>query len=201
MNFNNPYLAGSFQEFWTRWHITLSRWIRDYLFIPLGGNRVAKPRLYVNLLLVMALVGFWHGAAYTFLIWGVIHGLALVMERIGGLRRMTERSAWKGVLWFLVVQFVVLVAWIFFRSRGVEQAFHMAGKIFCFQGGWGSVSHILPALVFTLPVLALHLRGFLKEQYGLPGPRYMEAGAWCAVMLYCIFTLYGDRSEFIYFQF
>ncbi len=87
-NFNAPYLAGSFKNFWERWHMTLSRWLRDYLYLPLGGNRHSRSRTLANLLAVMLLGGLWHGAAYTFIVWGAIHGLCLVGERVLGLHRI-----------------------------------------------------------------------------------------------------------------
>ena len=87
INFNAPYIAATFKSFWERWHITLSRWLRDYLYVPLGGNRISPRRTYVNLLAVMLLGGLWHGAAYTFIAWGAIHGTCLAVERLVGLHR------------------------------------------------------------------------------------------------------------------
>ena len=85
INFNSPYIARSFSDFWRRWHITLSTWLRDYLYVPLGGNRISVPRTYVNLIIVMFLGGLWHGAAWTFVVWGCIHGVALAIERAIGM--------------------------------------------------------------------------------------------------------------------
>ena len=81
-NFNCPYISGSIREFWRRWHISLSSWFRDYVYIPLGGSRVKKSRIYINLLIVFLLTGIWHGANYTFFVWGLIHGILIVIERI-----------------------------------------------------------------------------------------------------------------------
>ena len=92
-NFKAPYLAATFKNFWERWHITLSRWLRDYLYVPLGGNRGSRGRTLLNLLLVMLLGGLWHGAAYTFIVWGAIHGLCLVGERVLGLHAATRPHA------------------------------------------------------------------------------------------------------------
>ena len=103
INFNAPYLAASFKNFWERWHITLSRWLRDYLYVPLGGNRKGSVRTYLNLLLVMVLGGLWHGAAYTYIVWGALHGGALAIERLFGLhqdRGWTGHAAVRAV-WFL----------------------------------------------------------------------------------------------------
>ena len=123
VNFNAPYLAGSFQNFWERWHISLSTWLRDYLYVPLGGNRGSRLRTYVNLMTVMLLGGLWHGAAFTFIVWGAIHGVALAIERALGLQqRGARRPLALRVFWWLVVQVIVLVAWVFFRSDSVAEA-------------------------------------------------------------------------------
>lgn len=117
-NFNQPYRARSIQDFWRRWHMTLSRWFRDYVYIPLGGNRLGLARTYVNLLAVFVLTGFWHGASWNFLIWGLIHGLFLVIERSGfdgWLRR-----AW-APLAYTYVAGVVLFGWLFFRAESLSQ--------------------------------------------------------------------------------
>ncbi|GAC1579543.1 MAG: MBOAT family O-acyltransferase [Candidatus Elarobacter sp.] len=117
-NFDFPYISGSIQEFWRRWHISLSRWFRDYLYVPLGGNRVAPWRVYVNLLIVFVLCALWHGAKWTFVVWGLIHGAFLVLERVGALRRVTATPVLRHVYALAVVMF----AWIFFRSDSFPQA-------------------------------------------------------------------------------
>ncbi|MEA2689104.1 MAG: alginate O-acetyltransferase complex protein AlgI [Candidatus Eremiobacteraeota bacterium] len=111
-NFDFPYIATSIQEFWRRWHISLSRWFRDYLYIPLGGNRVSPWRVYANLVIVFFLCGLWHGAKWTFVVWGLLHGLFLVLERVGAVRRITATP----VLRHVYVMAVVMFAWVFFRS-------------------------------------------------------------------------------------
>ncbi len=112
-NFASPYTAVSLQDFWRRWHMTLSRWLRDYLYIPLGGNRKGSVITYRNLMLTMLLGGLWHGAAWTFVVWGGIHGLGLCIERATGWRPTSTAAVWFGrVLTFHVVCF----AWIFFRA-------------------------------------------------------------------------------------
>ncbi len=117
-NFNFPYIAGSVQEFWQRWHMSLSRWFRDYLYIPLGGNRVAPWRVYVNLATVFFLCGLWHGAKWTFVAWGLIHGAFLVLERIGVTRPLTRIP----VVRHVYTLGVVLFAWVFFRSDSFPRA-------------------------------------------------------------------------------
>ena len=103
INFNAPYLAATFTDFWRRWHITLSTWFRDYVYIPLGGNRRGRARAYVNLVLVMLVAGLWHGASWTFVIWGAVHGLAVALERALGLARGPKRRP-IALVWYLVVQ-------------------------------------------------------------------------------------------------
>ena len=113
-NFNYPYIARSIREFWRRWHISLSTWFRDYLYIPLGGNRHGAARTGANLLLVFLLCGLWHGASWTFLIWGVYHGIFLVLERVPAVRRLLDRLP--APVQHAYVLLVVLVGWVFFRA-------------------------------------------------------------------------------------
>ena len=117
-NFNNPYIARSITEFWQRWHITLGRWMRDYLYIPLGGNRVNPSRLYVNLWTVFILSGFWHGAAWNFIAWGAYHGLFLVLERLFLLKVYKKI----GVLSILPTFLITVVGWVLFRAETLAGA-------------------------------------------------------------------------------
>ncbi|WP_167482070.1 MBOAT family O-acyltransferase [Leptospira andrefontaineae] len=121
-NFDTPYFATTLQEFWQRWHITLSRWLRDYLYIPLGGNKSGKINTYINLLLTMLLGGLWHGANYNFLIWGGMHGLFLAIERpfIGTFQKYSE--SWQLGIRSLIVFHFVCITWIFFRSSNIGDA-------------------------------------------------------------------------------
>jgi D-alanyl-lipoteichoic acid acyltransferase DltB (MBOAT superfamily) len=120
VNFDNPYRSLSIQDFWRRWHITLSSWLRDYLYIPLGGNRRGTVLTYRNLMLTMVLGGLWHGAAWTFVIWGFIHGAALAMERLVGADPSTGR--WQVVIRWFVTFHIVCVAWVLFRAETFELA-------------------------------------------------------------------------------
>ena len=144
-NFASPYTAVSLQDFWRRWHMTLSRWLRDYLYIPLGGNRKGRLLRYRNLLLTMLLGGLWHGAAWTFVVWGGIHGAGLVVERALGWRPHTRAQLWLGrILTF----HVVCVAWVFFRADSLSRAGDVLGRLF---SAWGESS----PLVTTSVVLAI----------------------------------------------
>lgn len=201
-NFNSPYIAGSFREFWSRWHITLSRWIRDYLYIPLGGDRGTRLRVFGTLMTTMVLAGLWHGAAFTFVIWGGIHGAALMVERGLGLEKDNpEQSGIIRILWFLVVQVVILIGWIFFRSANLLQALGFLRNIF--QSGFNLriVEPLAIGFLYALPVLLLHLGTFLGDRGWLRPFSAKEKAILCGLMLYGILTLYGKNNAFIYYQF
>jgi alginate O-acetyltransferase complex protein AlgI len=163
-NFNRPYLALSLRDFWRRWHMTLSRWLRDYLYIPLGGNRGGRLRTYRNLMITMLLGGLWHGAAWTFLLWGGIHGAALsaerfARERFGGFR-LPAWAAW------LVTFHVVCVAWVFFRAPDLDTAFGVLG-------GLGLSG---PAPLVTLPLVFLMVAAVAIQ--AVPSGWWRDAEAW-----------------------
>jgi len=120
-NFNFPYTARSIREFWQRWHISLSTWFRDYLYIPLGGNRKGPTSTYMNLFIVFFLTGLWHGASWNFVVWGLMHGLFMVIERLGAGRKLSALPRAFGTVYVLLV---VLMAWVFFRSSDITQAWH-----------------------------------------------------------------------------
>ena len=150
LNFNSPYKAVNISEFWRRWHMTLSRFLRDYLYIPLGGNRKGPARRYLNLLLTMLLGGLWHGAGWTFAIWGALHGMYLVVHQLWqwGLersvkgRRLAPAPAWRGaasrVLATAVTFLCVVVGWVFFRATSLESALQVLA------GMWGLNGFALP---------------------------------------------------------
>jgi D-alanyl-lipoteichoic acid acyltransferase DltB (MBOAT superfamily) len=146
-NFDRPYLATSLRIFWRRWHMTLSRWLRDYLYIPLGGNRKGPRRTYINLMVTMLLGGLWHGAAWTFVIWGGIHGTALCAERSARARfgdaAVDRIPSW--VAWFVTFN-VVCLAWVFFRSPDLGIAFEMLGQI----GAGGPSPLVTPVIVLLI---------------------------------------------------
>jgi D-alanyl-lipoteichoic acid acyltransferase DltB (MBOAT superfamily) len=202
INFDSPYVACTFREFWRRWHITLSRWLRDYLYLPLGGNRVPRWRLYVNLLIVMTLGGLWHGAADTFLVWGALHGAALAIERALGLHTLDERgSPVTRALWWMVVQTTVLVAWVFFRSPNVGMAMALLTNVV--TGSYGALGDRirLSWLAFLIAVpIAEHVTSARRDRLGArPAP--MWQAAWGAALLYAVCTVYGPSKTFIYFRF
>ncbi|MFN7978021.1 MAG: MBOAT family O-acyltransferase [Vicinamibacterales bacterium] len=199
-NFNAPYIAATFKNFWERWHITLSRWLRDYLYVPLGGNRGSRTRTMVNLLVVMLLGGLWHGAAYTFIVWGGLHGACLAIERLLGLHRPATRPWLVTAAWAVVVQALVLVAWVFFRSPTIDGAWMFLTNIA--TGAWEPPDGTLfGAAAFLVPLVLLHAWTWAAEQAPAftlaPATRAMIAAA----MAYAILTAHGGTSAFIYFQF
>ena len=165
VNFRQPYLATSLQDFWRRWHISLSTWLRDYLYIPLGGNRHGQWNTYRNLMLTMLLGGLWHGANWTFVVWGGIHGVGLSVERLTGEGRSPAVSA--PVIWFkrLVTFSVVCLAWVFFRARSVSDAFDMLANltVWNWHSDFATAIGIL-AVIGTLTLLMdLRMENFDEE--------------------------------------
>jgi len=163
-NFDRPYMATSLRQFWHRWHMTLSRWLRDYLYVPLGGNRDGPRRTYRNLMLTMLLGGLWHGAAWTFVIWGGIHGTALAAER--QLRERLGAPRLPGWLAWLVTFHVVCLAWVFFRSPDLGIAFEVLGGVF--SSG--------PSPLVTLPVLFLTVVAIAVQ--AIPPGWWRQAESW-----------------------
>jgi alginate O-acetyltransferase complex protein AlgI len=143
-NFDLPYLSQSLTEFWRRWHISLSTWLRDYLYIPLGGNRVSPRRTYINLAIVMLLGGLWHGAQWTFVIWGAIHGLLLAAERWHGKEPIYAKLP--APIPVLATNVIVLITWVFFRAESFPQATDYLGAMFGVGQTSASASIIAPLL-------------------------------------------------------
>lgn len=132
-NFNNPYSATSITDFWRRWHITLSNWMRDYLYIPLGGNRVGKVRLYVNLWAVFLFSGLWHGAAWNFVLWGAFHGAFLVADRLFLVRLLNRIGRVPAII---ITYFIVLFGWVLFRAEDLGHAAYFISAMLRFDEGW-----------------------------------------------------------------
>ena len=209
-NFNFPYISSSFREFWKRWHITLSQFLMEYLYISLGGNRKGKIRTYVNLLLTMMLGGLWHGAAWSYLVWGTFHGLCLVVERVICGRRencisIGNSLVAKRISHALSVTFVflgVMFGWLLFVLPDFSQAIRYVQCIF---SNFGKVAFIdpklMPIVIYSFPVILYHLiyqfrstefvkRYVLRFDYLLYG-----------LMLFLILTNSGSANAFVYFQF
>jgi alginate O-acetyltransferase complex protein AlgI len=200
VNFRQPYLASSLQDFWRRWHISLSTWLRDYLYIPLGGNRRGTARTYANLMITMVLGGLWHGANWTFLIWGGLHGCWLSLERM--FLRSQEADRFRPLGW-AVTMAIVGLSWLFFRAKNVTQAMAMLADLGVLQ--WRD--EFLPVLsylaVLIAVVLAIDLRLILcDEEYPFENANSTVAVA-SAAALGTLTVLLGamDISGFLYFQF
>ncbi len=208
-NFNFPYISQSITEFWRRWHITLSRWMRDYLYIPLGGNRVSTARLYVNLSTVFLLSGLWHGAAWNFVIWGGYHGLFLILDRLGlrgWLHRLGKAPA------VLLTFLTVLIGWVFFRSPSLAHSTAYLGQMFSFQGMEMTVftSHrfwfiLALGALFSFVGVSQIIEGRASRWHENTGPMGQLAFKLsCSLLLgwFCLAEIYASGfNPFIYFKF
>jgi alginate O-acetyltransferase complex protein AlgI len=203
-NFNQPYRSHSFTEFWRRWHMTLSRWFRDYVYIPLGGNRRGNARTYVNLFVVFFLCGLWHGAGYTFVIWGLYHGAMLTAERlyshhVGPLPR--------GPLSWLATLFFLMIGWVFFRSADLAQALHFLATMFGFSHPdmtYYDLVDYLDARTVCFFLIALLFAFLPFERFSMRLDRQPLARAAGAVLIFlyaaAILSVYSF-NPFIYFRF
>jgi len=213
-NFNYPYISRSVREFWRRWHISLSNWFRDYLYIPLGGNRRGERRAYANLVLVFALCGLWHGASWPFVLWGAWHGLFLVVER-AGLERLLARI---GPFTHLYTLLAVMGGWVLFRCETLTQAGHFYAALAGFADG-NPLRH--PLAEFLNPQVALTLivgvlfaapvarrigrwRDHVAVRPGLRARCVLAVDiGWIALVYFaaCAMLAAGTYNPFIYFRF
>lgn len=216
-NFNTPYIANSIKEFWARWHISLSTWFRDYVYIPLGGNRVSKWKLNRNLFFVFALSGFWHGANWTFIIWGALHGAYLVIENI--LKKynwfknyIASKSLWVKALSVFIIFQLVTFGWIFFRAETVHDAWTIVYRIinaegadlampsdFLMMGTPGLLYKFLlvGGFLFIDPFLHRFTRGYYDQS--TTSNTRLALYSFLAAMV--ILLGFWGEIEFIYFQF
>jgi alginate O-acetyltransferase complex protein AlgI len=213
-NFRTPYAARSLREFWRRWHITLSTWFRDYLYIPLGGNRVRPLRVRLNLLLVFFLTGLWHGASWNFVIWGLFHGAFLALERtrFGSLLRRLP-----GSLQHLYLILIVGVAWVFFRAVDLHQALGYLSVMAGLAGrpqDWYFLSLLTPRLVtallagvaFSFPWWERFNLGAALDGHPTvslsPAMVVLRDGAWVTLFSVCLLAVAAQSYDpFIYFRF
>ena len=197
-NFDYPYTSQSIREFWRRWHISLSSWFRDYLFIPMGGSRCAEPRVYGNLLTVFLLCGLWHGASWTFVLWGAYHGLLLSAYRGWGAAWDRLPKAVRQLGMFLAA----LLGWVLFRSRDFAMAGTLLHKMFVPTGG-ALVEHV-PAMVLLVSGAAWWAMAGpnANDLYRDWAPRPRRAIALSAAFGACLAVMLGSGSSpFLYFQF
>lgn len=210
-NFNYPFTATSIQEFWRKWHISLSTWFKEYLYIPLGGNRKGRPRTVFNKFMIFFCCGLWHGAAWTFVVWGLIHGFFLLLEEYLPIRKLPKPVGW------VYAMLVVMLAFVLFRADTFEQGLHFLGQMFV---GWGPLTsdaqvllmgQLTPLFLFTLVLGAIGSFPWLpklKERLAtlsVPAQRRADALASVAclgLLVLCLVTLAGGAySPFIYFRF
>lgn len=200
-NFTQPYLSRNITEFWRRWHISLSDWLREYLYIPLGGNRGSKFNTYRNLLLTMLLGGLWHGAAWTFVVWGALHGLLLAAHRFMGGSAPTHGVSVSDAPRIAATFGWVTLAWIFFRADNVGAAFDFVLGIATLQGGIGPGWDTLLVLTFGIIVLVWDLTGRDHAPADNP-PRPITVGAVGALATAAVVLFSGGETvPFVYFQF
>lgn len=220
-NFNRPYFSKSIGEFWQRWHISLSTWFRDYVYIPLGGNRAGRGRWCFNIMVVFLISGLWHGAAWTFLIWGGLHGLYLV---IGGLTKKwrvalaarlgIERRFWFQRLLQTITTFVlVCFSWIFFRAKNIAASRYVLANLF---RGWGGATHLqhsfyldqMPSRLALTAVAILFMEGIhllqrhrsIRQMF-LTRPVWLRFAVYSAMVWLIIFLGEFGNRQFIYFVF
>lgn len=217
VNFKRPYMSKSISEFWSRWHISLSTWFRDYVYIPLGGNRVAVPRWYLNLFLVFLISGFWHGANWTFIVWGALHGFYLVFAIVTekwrtafakfiGLARLT----WLYSFVQMIITFIlVCIGWVFFRANNISDAIYILTHMFPLNFSYANLSYGLEMHEFLLAVgliVFLMIIQAIQERMSIIDYLMARPG-WVRYPIYIIFILIiillgvFNQSPFIYFQF
>lgn len=204
-NFRYPYGSIGFSELWQRWHISLSTWLRDYLYIPLGGNRGSNWGTYRNLMLTMLLGGLWHGASWTFVVWGALHGLYLVVERL--LRSRFDVRIRQPFLMFLLALLTftcVNITWVFFRAESFGDAWNLLGSMFMISGDKAALT--TNRIVLVLGLMLLVFTGhFLMRKTSLVQliqrmPAALLVILW-GIMLFGLMTVQSTGQQFIYFQF
>lgn len=218
-NFNYPYIAKSVREFWRRWHISLSSWFRDYLYVPLGGNRQGVLRTHINLLTVFFLCGLWHGASWNFVVWGLLHGFFLVVERLGFEKILVR--LWAPLRHFYLLS-VVMITWVFFRADSVPVALNYLAVMFgqprggttplaAVQIGRDGLTAIIAGIIFSGPVFSwlyrFRLAAWSNRQRKMSMVFDVTAGAvktvGLSLILYVsiLFVSSGAYNPFIYFRF
>jgi alginate O-acetyltransferase complex protein AlgI len=224
-NFNRPYFSKSISEFWKRWHISLSTWFRDYLYISLGGNRVPKWRWQMNLFLTFLISGLWHGASWTYVIWGAINGLYLIAglwtrkarERLWELSGLSRYTMVKKTLQVVITFFFTCIAWIFFRARTIGDAWYVLTHLLSGVSnalnlrylsdvigrlGLGRREFLLAvvALVFLIIVQIIQRRQSIRHILSTK-PAWLRWGMYYAMGLGIVYLGVFGNNNFIYFQF
>jgi alginate O-acetyltransferase complex protein AlgI len=202
-NFDYPYISTTFSEFWTRWHISLSQWLKEYLYIPLGGNRISSLRTYLHLMTVMLLGGLWHGATWSFALWGCVHGLALVLERFARNFFKPIQQIWYKFLKMMLVFTVVTFAWLFFKLSTFEEIleFYRALDVNNWESYYFGDKEFY-ILVYSLPIIlyyASYLLSNTSEKYKVY--KVKSEPILYGLMLFIVIVNSGFSGSFIYFRF
>jgi alginate O-acetyltransferase complex protein AlgI len=207
-NFNYPYESASVTEFWRRWHISLGSWFREYVYIPLGGNRKGLPRQVLNLLIVWFLTGLWHGAGWNFIIWGLYFFVLLFIEKLGLLKLLKKCPAFVGRLYTL---FAVLISWIIFASDDMSSALSMLASLFGANGFADAAAlyylRSYAVIIIIGAVLSSHLvkRGFEAFAYRIKNEKALfalkTAGSACIYALCLVMIINSSYNPFLYFRF
>lgn len=213
VNFNFPYISHSITEFWRRWHISLSTWLKEYLYIPLGGNRKGSGRTYANLIIVMLLGGLWHGAAWSYMVWGGAHGLCLAVERVFSRNVGVKLASWRGGTFGWIVGSLQIFAafnivsflWLLFQLSDLHEVVAYLRELFAWHPGFAP-QPIYTIMVFGFPVVLYHFWGEFRSRAAIAATGSLRTRRWAldlvdAVMLVLILVNSGSPGEFIYFQF
>jgi len=205
-NFRRPYLAVSITDFWRRWHISLTRWLKDNIYIPLGGNRCSRLRCYLNILITFLVSGIWHGAAWTFIIWGILHGLIQIAEKALGWTDYKGSNPLVRALRILATFLIVSLAWVFFRSPDISTAVSYLGRIFTSVGipavsEMGGVVLLILLTALSIMVFKELREEFFPERFRFLNTKPVRRGAYLS--LFCFICMFGvlDGGQFIYVSF
>ena len=204
-NFNYPYIATSITDFWRRWHISLSSWFRDYVYIPLGGSRCSKGRWMLNIMIVWSLTGLWHGASYNFILWGLYYGVLLMMEKLFFKKYLDKL---KGVN-YIITMLIVLVGWVFFNSSSVDQIIYMIRNLFGFNGSFSLILLNNQGILYLLPYMLIAIIGmgpwinqlFIKIRNNTIGFTIYDIYLVVILVVCLIFLINDSYNPFIYFRF
>jgi alginate O-acetyltransferase complex protein AlgI len=225
-NFDRPYLSKSISEFWKRWHISLSTWFRDYLYISLGGNRVTIPRWYLNLFIVFLISGLWHGANWTFVIWGALHGLYLIIgiiskkfrSRFIGISGISKMPRLNYLIQVFITFTLVTFAWIFFRAKSISESFYIINKSLSYiYNSFNNFIHGIPinsqfefpkkqVLIGIVAIALMESVHIMQNKYNISTwikskPTFIR---WCIYYVFVYIILFFgvfENRQFIYFQF
>jgi alginate O-acetyltransferase complex protein AlgI len=204
-NFKYPYASIGFSDFWRRWHITLSTWLRDYIYIPLGGNRHGITRMYAALMITMLLGGLWHGAAWTFVVWGALHGIYLVIERMLRSSIRIKINAFNGLVLAFLTYMLVNLTWVFFRAREFSVAKNMLTSMLLLNDEGEKIVETFDVIkVFSLITILFICHWVMRNTSMKAVSLKMNPvvlGIFWAIMLFLIIISQGSSEQFIYFQF